>query len=355
MLIEMVRLVVTLAATAAGFFVGRSIPDWVESGSPSPDAAVILGAVLGAGIGYVIGGLLGRFIRRSLDHAPDLVARTSGPELFAGTFGLIAGLLMGSVVAVPAIILLPPVIGWSSAALLVIVLASFGSAIFSSRADELLAAAGLGKRRGRPAELGERPTPGAFVVDSSAAIDGRVLELARAGLLIGEVWVAGFVLDELQGIADSGNKERRRRGRRGLDVLDAVAALPAVELRTDERSFPEFPEVDSKLLGLCAETAAILVTTDHNLAAAAGLRGIGVLNPHALGESMRRVPMPGESIDLLVEKDGTEPGQGVGYLDDGTMVVVEGGAAHVGEKVEVEVMSAMRTSIGRMVFARLGT
>ena len=253
MVIEAVRLVVTLALTAVGFAVGRSFPNWLMSG-PTEDAGVVLGAVLGAGVGYVVGGLLGRFTRRSLAHAPDVVARSSGPELFAGAFGLLGGLIIGSVVAVPAIILLPPVLGWSSAALLVIILSAAGSSIFSARADDLLAAAGLGKRRGRPAAAGEFPEAGSYVVDSSAAIDGRILDLARAGLVKGSIWVPGFVLDELQGIADSGQKERRRRGRRGLDVLDALAALPGVELRTDERTFPEFPEVDSKLLGLCSES-----------------------------------------------------------------------------------------------------
>jgi uncharacterized protein YacL len=350
-LTEAIRLVVTLALTAAGYAFGSSNPALFDS---SPETATVLGAVLGAGVGYVAGGFSGRFTRRSLVHAPDVVARATGPQLFAGTFGLIAGLLVGAVMAVPAIILLPPVIGWPGGALIVIVLAAAGSSIFSARAEDLLAAAGLSRRRGRPAEEHELPSVGTYVIDSSAAIDGRVLDLARAGLLRGEVWVPGFVLDELQGIADSGQKERRRRGRRGLDVLDALADLSAVDLRSDERTFPEFPEVDAKLLGLCADAGATLVTTDHNLARAGGLRGVSILNPHALGESMRRVPLAGETMDLHIEKTGSEPGQGVGYLDDGTMVVVEGGAAHVEEKVAVEVTSVMRTSIGRMVFAKMG-
>lgn len=350
MLTEAVRLVVTLGFTAAGYALGTSNPDLFGA---SPETATVLGAVLGAGIGYVVGGLSGRFTRKTLTHAPDIVARTTGPQLFAGTFGLIAGILVGAVAAVPAIILLPPVLGWTAGALLVIVLAAAGSSVFSARAEDLLAAAGLSRRRGRPAEAYEIPSDSAYIIDSSAAIDGRILELARAGLVAGEVWVPGFVLDELQGIADSGQKERRRRGRRGLDVLDALAGLPSIELRADERTFPEFPEVDSKLVGLCSDAGATLVTTDHNLARAAGLRGTRVLNPHALGESMRRVPLPGEMIDLLIEKAGSEPGQGVGFLDDGTMVVIEGAAGDVGEKVSVEVGSAMRTSIGRMLFAKM--
>lgn len=354
MIIEAVRLVVTLGSTAAGFLIGRSAPDWVGPGAPSPDASVILGAVLGAGIGYVVGGLIGRLVRRALDHAPEVVAAATGPQLFAGTFGLVAGLLVGAVTAVPALILLPPVIGWPLGALLVIVLAAFGSFVFSARADDLLAAAGLGRRRGRPASPGERPGGGVFVIDSSAAIDGRILELARARLVSGEVWIPAYVLDELQGIADSGNKDRRRRGRRGLDVLDALASAPGVDLRADERTYPEFPEVDAKLIGVCVDTGATLVTTDHNLSAAAGLRGVGVLNPHELGESLRRLPLAGESLQLLIEQPGTEPGQGVGFTDDGTMVVVEGAAARIGDKLDVEVTSAMRTSVGRILFARMG-
>lgn len=355
MVIEAVRLVVTLAFTASGFVLGRALPGWVEGAGPDPDAAVVLGAMLGAGVGYVVGGLLGRFVRRGIDHAPEVVARTSGPELFAGAFGLVAGIVVGAVVAVPAVILLPAIVGWPSAALVVIVLGAFSWSVFSARADDLLAAAGLGKRRGITADGGERPQRGTYVVDSSAAIDGRVLELARAGLVDGAVWVPGFVLDELQGIADSGQKERRRRGRRGLDVLDALAALPGIDLLTEEHSYPEFPEVDAKLLALCANTGATLVTTDHNLASVAGLRGLRVLNPHQLGESMRPVPVGGEVLDLLIEREGSEPGQGVGHLDDGTMVVVESAAASIGEKVSIEVVSAMRTSLGRMLFARLET
>ena len=123
-------------------------------------------------------------------------------------------------------------------------------------------------------------------------------------------------------------------------------------LRSDERTFPEFPEVDAKLIGFCVEAGSTLVTTDHNLAAAAGLRGVSVLNPHALGESMRRVPMAGETLQLLIEKEGSEPGQGVGYLDDGTMVVCEGCSQFVGREVEISVTSVLQSSAGRMIFGK---
>ena len=352
MIIEAVRLIVTLGFTAAGFAIGREFPKWVGSAGPNPDAAVIVGALIGAGVGYVLGGLLGRSIRRGLDRAPDMVSSASGPQLFAGTFGLLSGLLIGAVAAIPMIILLPRIVGWASGALLVVVLASFGTRVFAARADDLLAAAGLGVRR-KPVDLGEPSAGRVFVIDTSAAIDGRVLDLARAGLIRGEIRVPGFVLDELQGIADSGQKNRRRRGRRGLDVLDALSDLPWVRVRADERTFPEHSEVDAKLVSLSLDIEATLVTTDHNLAKAAGLRGIDVLDLQALGDSLKPGPATGEVVTLLIEREGSEPGQGIGYLDDGTMVVIESAASLVGSSVEVEVSTALRTAVGRLLFAKL--
>jgi len=349
MLIELIRLVVTLGLTAAGFLVGRAIPDWSSSGAVDPDVAIVLGTTIGAGLGYVVGGLLGRGIRRGLERAPQLVARASGPQLFAGTFGLVAGLMVGVVAGLPLVLLTPVVVGWPVAALLVLVLAAFGGRVFAARAHDLLAAAGLRSRV--PTRHG--PSGGGYLIDSAAAIDGRVLELARAGVLAGEVWVPEFVLDELQGIADSGSKERRRRGRRGLEVLEALRDVPAVELHTAEADLPGYEGVDAKLLALCQRSGSTLVSTDSNLTRAAALRGVAVLNPQALGEVLRPQHLAGERLSIKIEREGTEPGQGVGYMDDGTMVVVEGGAGAVGAIVEVEVANTLRTSLGRMVFAKL--
>jgi uncharacterized protein YacL len=278
-----------------------------------------------------------------------LVARASGPELFAGTFGLLAGVLIGVVVGVPVVIFLPPVLGWPLASLLVMVLAASGSQIFATRSEDLLAAAGL-----RPSRIkADTRTAGpAFVVDTSAAIDGRILELCRTRLITGDLIVAEFVLDELQGIADSGSANHRRRGRRGLDVLDALRELSGVDVRVADDVVPEHDDVDAKLIGLCARRSAVLVSTDHNLVKAAALRGIDTLNPHSVGEALRPQLVPGDRLTLLVERAGTEPGQGVGYLDDGTMVVVEDAADRVGQSIDVEVANTLRTSVGRLLFAR---
>jgi len=350
MLIEAIRLIVTLATTAVGFLIGRAVPDWFEGSEVDTDAAIIVGALVGAGVGYVLGGLLGRLIRKGLERAPDLAARATGPQLFAGTFGMLSGLLVGVVISIPLVFLLPAVAGWPTATLVILVLAAFGARVFAARANDLLAAAGLRSRH--PERAGERAT-GGFVLDSSAAIDGRILELCRAGLVSGDIWVPEFVIDELQGIADSGSKSHRRRGRRGLDVLEAVRDVPAVHLQVIEDSLPAYAEVDAKLIAFCQRSGVTLISTDHNLVKAAGLRGIPVLNPHSLGESLQPVLISGDRISLTVEREGTEPGQGVGFLEDGTMVVIEGGGGLVGQTVDVEVANALRTSIGRMLFARL--
>lgn len=347
MLIEAVRLVVTLGFTALGFVIGDELP---RQGvvDADPDLTVIVSAVLGAGVGYVVGGLLGRSFRRLLDASPRMTEQTTGPQLFAGAFGLLTGVLVGAVASVPLVVLLHPLAGWPLAALLVIVLGALGSRLFSHRATDLLAAAGI---RSVPPDGGPVDQ---YVVDSSAAIDGRFLDLARAGLMRGVIVVAGFVVDELQGIADSGDRNRRRRGRRGLDVLEALSEVPSVSVRAEPRTFPLFEDVDAKLVALADDLGARLVTTDHNLAKAAALRGIEVLDLQSLGDLLKSGPMAGETVRVLIERAGTEPGQGIAFLEDGTMVVIEGAAAIVGEEVDVEVTSALRTSVGRMLFARLG-
>ncbi len=349
MIIEAIRLVVTLATTAAGFLIGRAVPDWYPDAAVDPDVSVVTGAVIGAGVGYVAGGLAGRAIRRALDRAPELVSRATGPELFAGTFGLLAGVIIGVVAGVPIVVLLPPVLGWPAAALLVLILAAFGSRIFATRSDDLLATAGLRPRRVRAGRLSG---DSAYVIDTSAAIDGRVLEMARSGLIGGNLLVPQFVVDELQGVADSGSVQHRRRGRRGLDVLEALRDLQDVDLRVADDVVPEHDDVDAKLVTLCDRIGATLVSTDHNLVKAAGLRGVSTLNPHAIGEALRPQLTPGDRLALLIERAGTEPGQGVGYLDDGTMVVVEGAGDMVGSSIDIEVANTLRTSMGRLLFAR---
>lgn len=343
MIVEAIRLLVTLTATAAGFLVGNA----------NDSEAAILGAVVGAGVGYVFGGAFGRLVGKALRVAPRALApRMTGPQLFAGAFGVIIGLIIGGVLAVPLWVFLPPAVGWSLGALVMLLTASFAGTLFAGRAEELLGAVGLKTSKPIVAHRLDA-THRNFLIDSSAAIDGRILELARSGLLGGKLWVPVFVVDELQAIADSRDPTRRRRGRRGLDVLDALRDVVGAELALVEETVPEAEEVDAKLQVLATRLEASLVTTDHNLAKAAAIRAIHTVNPHSLGELLRPAHAVGDHIAVRVERVGSEPGQGIGYLDDGTMVVVEGAAEMVGMNVDVEVSNTLRTQVGRMLFARL--
>lgn len=349
-IVEAVRLLVTLSTTAIGFQVGRAWPDWFPAAQARGDVTIVWGAILGAGVGYVVGGTLGRGVARSLRDAPTLLSRASGIQLFAGGFGLVVGVMVGTVLSVPLVLLLPSVAGWPLAGLIVLLLAAFGARIFSSRAQELV---GFSARPMLAPGAVSAASNERYVIDSSAAIDGRVLELAKAGIVKAAVWVPAFVVDELQAIADSSDKSKRRRGRRGLDMLDALRATDGVAFAVAEDSVPEHHEVDAKLVALALRADATLVTTDHNLGGAASIRGVRVLNPHALGESLRPQLHAGDAVSVRIEKAGSEEGQGVGFLDDGTMVVVAGGAEAIGETVEAEVSNLLRTAMGRMVFAKL--
>ncbi len=350
MIVEAIRLLITLALTAGGYLVGAQVlspPAGID-----PDTFPVVGALLGAGVGYVVGGVVGRAFRTGLDAAPArLSPRLSGPQLFAGAFGVVVGLLIGVVLDIPLVVFLPPVVAWPLAALVILLSTTLAGRMFAARSEDLLAVAGLRPRAPLVSRrLGAEEK--SFLLDSSAAIDGRVLELARAGLVEGRVWVAAVVLDELQALADSADRKIRRRGRRGLDVLDALRGVGAVDVGVLDDSVPEFADVDAKLMALADRSASVLLTTDHNLAKAAELRGIQILNPQSLSESLKPQVVAGDRFVLPVSRAGSEPGQGVGFLDDGTMVVVADAAGLVGREIEIEVTGATRTSIGRMLFAR---
>jgi uncharacterized protein YacL len=190
------------------------------------------------------------------------------------------------------------------------------------------------------------------VLDTSAILDPRLLDCVRSGIVRGTLLVAPFVLEEVQAIADAADPVRRSRGRRGLEMLAAMRRERLADVRAVERLYPEFGEVDAKVVALARDRGASIVTNDLALARVAELQGIEVLSLNALADVLRIPLVPGEGFNVLVTKEGREANQGVGYLDDGSMVVVEGGRAHIGVSLEVVVTSVVQTSGGRMVFAK---
>jgi uncharacterized protein YacL len=203
----------------------------------------------------------------------------------------------------------------------------------------------------REPEPSPPPTP-VKLVDTSAIIDGRIGDLAKTGFIEGKIVIAEFVLSELQTIADSQDNLRRRKGRRGLDILGELRRSPEVQLEVLNKDYPTIPDVDRKLIQLAKELNAKIITTDYNLNKVAKVEGVPVLNINELANAVKPRFIPGEEIEVEVIDRGEEINQGVGYLDDGTMVVVENGRRFIGKKIKAIVNSSLQTEAGKMLFVR---
>lgn len=190
------------------------------------------------------------------------------------------------------------------------------------------------------------------ILDTNILIDGRVLDIMKAGFVEGQIVVADFVLKELRHIADLSDVTKRNRGRRGLDIVKALQEEFGERISVDTTDFPDVPEVDMKLLQLAKQQQGVLVTNDFNLNKVAKVQGVTVLNINDLANAVKPVLLPGEEMELEILREGKEQGQGVGFMPDGTMVIVEGGKKCVGKTVSVTVTSALQTSAGRLIFAR---
>jgi len=191
------------------------------------------------------------------------------------------------------------------------------------------------------------------ILDTSVIIDGRIADITETGFIEGALVIPQFVLNELQHIADSSDSIKRTRGKRGLEVLHHIQKQAIVDVRIVDRDYPAIKEVDSKLIELAKEVRGKIITNDSNLNKVAELQGIEVLNINELANSIKPVVLPGEEINVKILKEGKEMGQGVAYLDDGTMIVVDNGRRQMGKTIDVIVTSVLQTPAGRMIFARL--
>ena len=191
-----------------------------------------------------------------------------------------------------------------------------------------------------------------YLVDTSAIIDGRLVDLCKARFIEGRVTIPRFVLKELQNVADSTDPLKRSRGRRGLEALNLLRQLPTIDVRIHEEELPSVPEIDAKLVKLAQLLGTRIITNDFNLNKVAEFQNVSVLNVNELAQALRPVVLPGEALDVKLIKEGKEAHQAVGYLDDGTMVVVENGRSLIGQSVHGVVTSVLQTSAGRMVFVR---
>jgi uncharacterized protein YacL len=201
--------------------------------------------------------------------------------------------------------------------------------------------------------LGGKQTRGPKILDTSVIIDGRIADICETGFLEGTLIIPQFILKELQQIAGSSDTLKRNRGRRGLDILQRIQKNVDIEVRIVDNDFPKIREVDAKLVALGQALKGKVLTNDYNLNKVAELQGVPVLNVNQLANAVKPVVLPGEIMNVYVMKEGKEYGQGVAYLDDGTMVVIDNARKHLGKNIEVAVTSVLQTTAGRMIFTRL--
>lgn len=271
-------------------------------------------------------------------------------DMVISTVGLLVGLILGYLISLP--IYRIPWIGTYLALVVTLVMGYLGIVFALNRKDELFALSGIIQRKEKKGVQEGQRTP-IKVLDTSVIIDGRIYDICNTGFLEGTLIIPDFVLEELRHIADSSDLLKRNRGRRGLDILNKMQKEKAIDVQIYEEDVDEAEgEVDSKLVKLAKEVNGKVITNDYNLNKVSELQGVPVLNINELANAVKPVVLPGEEMAIKVIKDGKEAGQGVGYLDDGTMIVIDGGKRHIGEQLEVMVTSVLQTAAGRMIFAK---
>jgi uncharacterized protein YacL len=306
---------------------------------------------LGAVIGVVIAPWL---TTRPAAWISRVIRELTAIQLLAGILGLVIGLVIGALAALP-LSYLPSPFRAIMPTIVALICAYLGTAVMVLRQRDFFA---LFRRRAPATQNDDdassgdsRPPSDVLLLDTSVIIDGRIADVTKAGFIRSPMLVPHFVLAELQYIADSSDALRRNRGRRGLEMLNRMQKESPVPVRMVDLDVEGTRQVDAKLVELARQLSCPIVTNDYNLNRVAGLQGITVLNINELSNAVKAVVLPGETMPIRVIQEGKEVGQGIGYLDDGTMVVVENGRRFMDSEIEVSVTKVLQTNAGRMIFA----
>jgi uncharacterized protein YacL len=341
-----VRLIGMIIFTILGAYTGN----WLGRLNPTQQLVDTLTlALVGALVGLI---LTPYFTVRPIRGLQNLLKRLSAETLFSGLIGLVVGLLTAALLSFP-LSLLPTPFGKILPFIGVLLFSYFGVAIFVTRQAD------IGNVLGTITSRREEGTPNhwsqqsrTILLDTSVIIDGRVADIAKTGFLPGTLLIPRFVLNELQYIADSSDSLRRQRGRRGMEVLAELQKAPSVVVRITDIDVEGVREVDDKLVILARQMKCPILTNDYNLNRIAELQGVLILNINELANAVKSVVLPGEIMQVNVIQEGKEVGQGVGYMEDGTMVVVENGNKFINKEIQVTVTKVLQTAAGRMIFAR---
>ncbi|GAB6168944.1 PIN domain nuclease [Clostridium carnis] len=300
---------------------------------------------------YLISPRIYDWVVNLVEYAEKNIQKLSATELLYGGLGILISLVITSLILLPLnkLNIFGPIIF----TLLNLIFAFISAHIFVDKKDDISALFVSLKKassKEKKSKIINKSNP--KVLDTSVIIDGRIFDICQTGFVEGPLVIPNFVLDELRHISDSSDSLKRNRGRRGLDILNKIQKELEIETQIWEGDFPEIAEVDSKLLKLAQTLKGKVVTNDFNLNKVAEFQGVPVLNINELANAIKPVVLPGEEMKVVVVKDGKEATQGVAYLDDGTMIVVEGGRRFMGDQIVVIVTSVLQTAAGRMIFAR---
>ena len=324
--------------------IGWRIGDTLGAGSDAQMRVIIVLALAGAALGLIVTPWI---TIRPYVWARRTIRQIPAQQLLAATIGLLIGLIIAALCAFP-LSFLPAPFGSILPFVSLILFGYLGAWVMVMRERDFFAI--LGGRFGREG-LARASAEKSVLLDTSVIIDGRVADISRTGFIDGTMMIPRFVLQELQHIADSADSLRRNRGRRGLEMLNKLQKESIVPIRITDLDVEEVHEVDDKLVRLAKNLHCPIVTNDYNLNRVAELQGIRVLNINELANAVRAVVLPGEGMRVRVVQEGKELGQGVGYLDDGTMVVIDNGKKYIGNTIDVTVTRMLQTNQGRMIFA----
>lgn len=307
-------------------------------------------------IGLILGGYVGKYLKYFQSKVEDFIGRIPIPDLIFSIIGILLGIVIGA----PAYlglskIQLPSIIGTTIFMFVYLLIILFTTRIVYRSKDRILNL--IRKKDKIYVEKGaishEKYTAKSKILDTSSIIDGRIYHICSTGFIEGAIIIPNFVIEELQKLADSSEDLKRKRGRIGLDMLHKLREEKKVEVKIIDTDFPNLEGVDSKLVQLAKELKSAIITNDYNLNKVARLKRVKVLNVNELSNAVKQIILPGEKITVQVIKEGKEEDQGIAYLDDGTMIVVENGKKLVGETVNVEVKGFLQTPAGRMIFTKL--
>ncbi|MCJ7626119.1 MAG: TRAM domain-containing protein [Anaerolineaceae bacterium] len=351
-----IRLVGTVVFTAFGVYLGVTLGRLANiSPGPNTFSVEVYTFIFGL-LGSLVGLILTPFLTiRPLITLRKYLVRVSAQTLFASFAGLIVGLIIAALVAFP-VSMLPTPFGDFLPFVGVLLFSYLGVAMFTMRKNDLFTVftsfssqTRIGQEGQSGSNLGDSRS---ILLDTSVIIDGRISDIARTGFLPGILLIPRFVLNELQYVADSADGLRRQRGRRGMEVLAQLQKESGITVQLSDIDVEGVKEVDDKLVILARQMRSPILTNDYNLNRIAELQGVTVLNVNELANAVKSVVLPGELLGVRIIQEGKESEQGVGYMEDGTMVVVEGGRDSIDREIEVTVTKVLQTAAGRMVFAR---